>query len=513
MNFNEPVTVVFNGDATPLQKETRKVEKTMHNSGKAMAQSNEKWLRAAEGAFRKYAGRVGGMIGDLIQQYDKFGKAVAGSSIGAKLASAMNRGGLERKQRQLNDPELVKRLVRRRLSKGENIADISNSIEGARSGVGKGLALNSAMRVGGGVLGGLAAGATGASMLMKSAASDFTESKALRQTVYEFERIKRAVELIRDPLKQAAYLTKQLGDNAAEKYKEMQSAAKMANYELENTKAWVTYGENADRFINNYGKRIGMAIKQGVGTFLNRISGVSADDENLATEMQKAKAQTEALKERAKVVEAKIADDKKTAAEIAKLDAENNPEIMEDYLKNQVALLDLKRKQTGELADQLEYNKAVYDLTKWRREEEEKIQKTQDEVNKAADEATAAKHKELGGQIGDIAGKVREQNPGMYDGKSDFDTAVGEAEMLRKSTMTPSELLLERKAELGTKGTKALLTRANAIGGQGSFKRQIESANKFTKNQETRETQAALQKLLRDYSATGAVNVMPKNGK
>ena len=94
MDIVQRVQVLIGGDASQAKKVIKEVEGELKASqarqrstaattgaqtgdayGRAYNRAQDRWLKVAEDGFRKYGGTVGGILGDILGQFDKIGKA------------------------------------------------------------------------------------------------------------------------------------------------------------------------------------------------------------------------------------------------------------------------------------------------------------------------------------------------------------------------------------------------------------------------------------------------------
>lgn len=518
--------------ATPLAQSGKKSADSFWGNWN---RAQDRWLKVAESGFRRFGGTIGLALAGAIGGFDKFSKAVestkksvgagsggkgigigeailasfVGSSKSGKdwISNVLNTPYLMRKKRQLHDDSLLNRWTRREVSKNiasgmpdeQNIEETFSKWSRANTRVRLGRGLNTAARAGIGAAGGLIGAAFAANEWIKFIDAQKESNSEAIKTVVAYKQLKQILDKLPDSTSKFAELTKRFGADATDKFEEMGKAAKRANWELENTKAWQVYLERAENMTRKYGVRITAAVKEVAGRILT-LNPFGFAEGSIENQIADAKAQTTELRRRADEIKPK--KDKEAKDQMGLLpkladmrfDKLSDVEQLKGFDNSKIiADLAMKATKSGNVEDYINLENAKKERAGLR----ESVQKT----------GVAA------------VDEILEKNPGMYDPTkmSTEEILKAESERLINSTLSPSEQALRRVAQpVDPKKNpiNQLLERSKTIGKQGSFKHQLTSPAKYEQNKKALEQAVKLEDLLKAFVQNGnAWPVKPHNGK
>jgi hypothetical protein len=495
MDIQQRVQILIGGDATQAKKVIKEVENEMRASqvrqrstaakagsevgesyGRAFNRAQDRWLKTAEDGFRRYGGRVGGIIANVIGMYDKFDKSVkstrelgsqsaqsaaakgavgnnistaelvASSVIGSSLSMGKHKKivGVRRSSfkplqtingfavlpMSVAEQELFSRAMYAQdaMSPAELSAyDIlkQNQLKGnkrmrvrqpsiarqARKAVKKipvlGMDIAPVARFVGGtagaLVGGTAAAVMGVVMAFKALGSVYDVIIEKEKRYASNKDLIDSIEKLGNTTDKTREILKQFGKDGLEAYRKLQEEQIKLGREVEDDKKWRSMSLNAkittDAISGWFGKLWG-GIKYGAASSFNffaKAFGVSKEIGDQIAEREADITRMQRLADKQKVDRVQKEDeDKKAKEELDDLRwKEKADELKENELKIAVDLLKLKKDQSKEIKDQLNYEKAKAELDALVEKRSEKEREAKERIATAAERAADAAEREV----------------------------------------------------------------------------------------------------------------------
>jgi DNA-binding ferritin-like protein len=301
MDIQQRVQILIGGDATQAKKVIKEVENEMRASqtrqkasaknvgteagdsyGRAFNRAQDRWLKTAEDGFRRYGGRVGGILANIIGTYDRFDKSIQASrqvqSIGREagskgigvteiaLGTVAGRGvvrGAKEGVKAVTKPTMANisnefaalrayRKSRGRLDdfaidlselqvkEGQKVEKIEVNQKGILGRLGKYVSAWAGTTIGkiAIVAASAAAAISVAGFALSKVFADRKITRGMELVVANFEQLKKTLDEIQDPAERSRFLINNLGEQGATKFNQLAEEAANVKKELGDLTYW-----------------------------------------------------------------------------------------------------------------------------------------------------------------------------------------------------------------------------------------------------------------------------------